>query len=250
MKRYLIVRLAVALLCAITPALYHTMFFSIAAFALVGLISLGVAIPQLQLFGDFICRGSTSKKQVALTFDDGPDTRSTPRLLDLLLDEKVQVVFFGVGKYVEENPSLALRIVFENHLLENNSFEHGNWTNFYSTDRLERELTQAQVAIQKATSVTPKFFRPPVGLSNPNTFRAAKKLNLKVVGWTIRSFDTVTDDPKKIVKRIVAQLKPGAIILLHDGGIPVERLLATVKSLLDELRKLDYEVVRLDKLLK
>jgi peptidoglycan/xylan/chitin deacetylase (PgdA/CDA1 family) len=73
---------------------------------------------------------------------------------------------------------------------------------------------------------------------------------LQVIGWTIRSLDTVIARPEKIVARIARGLRPGAIILLHDGNIPAEKLVTTVKSLLDTLRALGYEIVRLDELLK
>ena len=93
------------------------------------------------------------------------------------------------------------------------------------------------------------FFRPPVGLSNPNVFHAATALRLKVIGWSIRSLDTRLTDPERIVQRIERGLKPGAIILLHDGNIPAERLVVTVKLLLTKLREHGYEVVRLDRML-
>jgi peptidoglycan-N-acetylglucosamine deacetylase len=214
------------------------------------IIGLGVAIPQLRLFGNFICSGNKSKKQIALTFDDGPDPRSTPQLLDLLRDEKISAAFFCIGKHVEKNPELAARILREGHLVENHSFAHSNLINFYSPKRLREELIQAQAAIEKASGVAPKFYRPPVGLTNPGTFRVAKALGLRVIGWNVRSLDTMTANPAKIVARIERGLKPGAIVLLHDGNIPAEKLLATVKSLLDRLRALGYQVVRLDELLK
>jgi peptidoglycan/xylan/chitin deacetylase (PgdA/CDA1 family) len=214
------------------------------------LFGLGIAIPQLRLFGNFICSGGWSKKQVALTFDDGPDPRSTPQLLDLLRAEKIPAAFFCIGKHVENNPELAARILREGHLVENHSFAHSNFTNFYRHKKLKVELLRAQSAIEKATSVAPKFFRPPIGLSNPNTFRVANELKLQVIGWNIRSFDTITAKPQKIIARIRRNLWPGSIILLHDGNIPAEKLLATVKSLLDTLRGLGYQVVRLDELLK
>ena len=81
------------------------------------------------------------------------------------------------------------------------------------------------------------------------TIRVARRLGLKVIGWTARGFDTQRTDPDRIVARIVRQLRPGAIILLHDGGIPAERLVATVKALLASLHQQEYEVVRLDQLL-
>jgi peptidoglycan/xylan/chitin deacetylase (PgdA/CDA1 family) len=220
----------------------------LAAFFVV--FGLGIAIPQLRLFGNFICSGGLSKKQVALTFDDGPDPRSTPQLLDLLRAEKISAAFFCIGRHVENNPGLTARILREGHLVGNHSFAHSNYTNFYGHERLKSELLRAQSAIEKATGAAPNFFRPPVGLSNPNTFRVANELKLQVIGWNIRSFDTITAEPQTIVARIRRNLWPGSIILLHDGNIPAEKLLTTVKSLLDTLRGLGYQVVRLDELLK
>ena len=225
-------------------------WFTVVVLGFFIVMGLGVTIPQLRLFGNFICSGKWSKKQVALTFDDGPDPRSTPQLLDLLREEKIPAAFFCIGKHVEKNPELTARILREGHLVENHSFTHSNLTNFYGRSQLRTELVQAQEAIQKACGVAPKFFRPPVGLSNPNTFRVADELNLQVIGWNIRSFDTITAAPQKIVERVRRNLWPGSIILLHDGNIPAEKLLVTVKSLLDTLRGLGYQVVRLDELLK
>lgn len=250
MTRFHIVAVVAAVLAATALALHNFILLGAVVFVLFVVMGFGVAIPQLCLFGNFICRGSNLRKQVALTFDDGPDPKSTPRLIEFLRERKIPVTFFCVGKKVEANPELAAQILREGHLLENHSYTHSNFTNFYSSTRLQAELKTAQAAIEKATGKAPKFFRPPVGLSNPNTFRAAKKLNLRVIGWTIRSLDTAITDPQKIVARIIRGLQPGAIILLHDGNIPAEKLLATVKLLLDTLRRLGYEIVRLDELLK
>ncbi len=213
------------------------------------IVSLGVVWPRLSLFGPFICRGDRSRRCVALTFDDGPDARSTPALLELLREARVEAAFFAVGQRVAAERELAARIVRAGHLLENHSFAHSNLTNFFTIPRLQAELAHAQEAIQQATGVAPKWFRPPMGLSNPNVFHAARALGLKVVGWTARGFDTQVKDPERVVKRIVRQITPGAIILLHDGNIPAERLLVTVKLLLAKLHERGYEVVRLDRLL-
>jgi peptidoglycan/xylan/chitin deacetylase (PgdA/CDA1 family) len=210
---------------------------------------LGVAFPQLSLFGPFFCAGSREAKRVALTFDDGPDERSTPALLGLLGERGVQVAFFGVGKRVAAYPEISARIVREGHLLENHSYAHSNATNFFSVARLRSELNQAQEAIRQATGVTPTCFRPPMGLSNPRVFRAAREAGLKVIGWSARGLDTKVTDSSEVVSRICRRIKPGAIILLHDGNIPADRLVTTVKTLLDRLRALDYEIVRLDHLL-
>lgn len=221
---------------------------TIGAFA-VGL-GLGVAFPQLSFFGPFICRGDCSRRCVALTFDDGPDPRSTPALLDALREADVAATFFCIGNKAAAECELAARILREGHLLGNHTFNHFNTTNFFSVRRLRSELVETQTAIQSATGVAPKWFRPPMGLSNPRTFRVAQALELKVIGWSARGLDTVTGDPQKIVARIVRRLEPGAIILLHDGDIPADRLVLTVKLLLANLRERGYEAVRLDKILK
>ncbi len=213
------------------------------------IVSLGVVWPRLGLFGPYLCRGNRSRRWVALTFDDGPDARSTPALLELLREARVEAAFFAIGEKVAAEPELAVRIIREGHLLENHSFAHSNLTNFFTIPRLKAELAQAQESVRLATGQAPKFFRPPMGLSNPNVFHAARALGLKVVGWTARGFDTQFHDPERIVKRIVRRLEPGAIVLLHDGNIPAERLLVTVRLLLVKLRERGYEVVRLDMLL-
>jgi peptidoglycan/xylan/chitin deacetylase (PgdA/CDA1 family) len=213
------------------------------------LSALGVVFPQLSFFGPYICRGTKSRKQVALTFDDGPDERSTPALLQLLSEARVAAAFFCIGKRVTANPELARRIVGDGHLLENHTYSHSKATNFYSVGRLRDEIARTQDAVLKSAGVAPNLFRPPMGLSNPLVFKAARLLGLKVIGWTVRGLDTTTRDPERIVARIVRRLKPSAIILLHDGNVPPERLVATVRLLLESLRQRGYEVVRLDKIL-
>ena len=211
---------------------------------------LGVAFPTVRFFGPFICQGNRSRRRVALTFDDGPDAQSTPTLLDFLREEKLAAAFFGIGKRVTAHPEIAARIVREGHLLENHTYHHSNFTNFFPLSRLRAELAQTQASITQATGIAPRNFRPPMGLSNPRIFRAARAAGLSVVGWTARGLDTRITDPERIVKRITQRLTPGGIILLHDGNIPAERLLMTVKLLLANLRERGYEIVRLDQLIE
>jgi peptidoglycan/xylan/chitin deacetylase (PgdA/CDA1 family) len=250
LSRFHVAAIFALLLGALALAFHQFVVLAAIVFAFLIIVGLGVAFPQMSFFGKFICRGNHLKKCVALTFDDGPDARSTPQLLNVLSEAKIEAAFFCVGKKVAANPELAARIAREGHLLQNHSYAHSHFINFFSVARLRTELSQTQTAIQSATGVVPQFFRPPMGLSNPRTFRAAREFNLKVVGWTIRSLDTIFTDPKKIVARISKQLQPGAIILLHDGNIPAARLVPTVKLLLATLRERGYDVVRLDKMLE
>ena len=220
------------------------------ALAVIVLLGFGVTFPQWKMFGPFVCRGSVQRKWVALTFDDGPDPSSTPALLETLCYAGVKAAFFCVGQKVTAHPELAAQIVREGHLVENHSFGHSNGTNFFTTGRLCDELTRAQSAIEQATGERPRLFRPPMGLSNPRVFRAARALDLKVIGWTARGMDTKLREPAQIVAQLARRLRPGAILLLHDGNIPAERLVATVRNLLDKLRADGYEIVRLDRILE
>jgi len=238
---------AILIVAAVVTAKWWLLYSTLAGFLVV--MGLGVALPQLRFFGPYICRGDPVKRQVALTFDDGPDPRSTPALLKVLREHEVEAAFFAIGNKVEAEPKLANDILRDRHLLENHSYRHSNANNLYLGAKLTAEVIRAQQVIEKHTGTTPHFFRPPFGLSNPFTFRVAKALGLKVIGWDIRSLDTRITDPAKIVRRIERGLRPGAIILLHDGDIPCERLVATVKLLLARLRERGYEVVRLDRML-
>jgi len=249
MTRYHMAAMMAALLGTLALGFGHVVIFGVVVLALLILIGLGAAIPQMRFFGPFVCRGANSRRCVALTFDDGPDERSTPALLEVLREAGVQVTFFCVGHRVVMHPELAARIVREGHLLENHSYAHSKLANIYSVSRLQAELARTQAVIKQATGVAPRWFRPPIGLSNPRVFHVARLLELTVVGWTAGGLDTKLTEPDRIVARIARRLEPGAIILLHDGNIPAERLVATVKMLLDRLRALDYEVVRLDRIL-
>jgi peptidoglycan/xylan/chitin deacetylase (PgdA/CDA1 family) len=250
MTRFHMAMIAAVLSGAAAWMLGSVTLFGITIGALAVVIGLGVAFPQMSFFGLFICRGDSSRRCVALTFDDGPDARSTPALLDVLREADVAATFFCIGKNVATNRELPARILREGHLLGNHTFNHSNTTNFFTAGRLRDELIETQTAIQNTTGVAPQWFRPPMGLSNPRTFRVAQAMGLNVIGWSARGLDTLTGDPQKIVARIIRRLEPGAIILLHDGNIPADRLVMTVKLLLANLRERGYEVVRLDKILK
>ena len=211
-------------------------------------VGLGVSFPQWQLFGDNFCRATTRRKIVALTFDDGPDAESTPALLALLAERNVRATFFCIANRAARQPELVKRIVAEGHEIENHTFQHSVLTNVFSTARLREELLLAQNEIQRAAGRAPIFFRPPVGLTNPRIFRVTGELGLKVAGYTARGLDRRNDPPEKIAGRLLDKMKPGAIFLLHDAGVPRERLLAVVTLVLDKLQAADYRCVRLDEL--
>ena len=213
------------------------------------LAGLGVAFPQWQMFGHSVCQVATTRRLVALTFDDGPDPVATPALLDQLGRAGVRATFFCVGEWVARHPELARLVASEGHLIGNHSWGHSHGTNLFSVGRLREDLQRTQAEIARVTGQSPAFFRPPMGLTNPRIFRVARELNLTVIGWSARGLDQREPSPERIVGRLMRGLKPGAIFLLHDGGVPAERLRKVVELLIDKLKAQGYQPVRLDELM-
>jgi peptidoglycan/xylan/chitin deacetylase (PgdA/CDA1 family) len=209
---------------------------------------LGAAWPRLQFFGPIVCRGPVGKRQVALTFDDGPDPAVTPLLLDTLRQLQVQATFFCCGDHVLRHPDLARRIVAEGHLIANHSHRHQWWHNFRFRS-MTPEIRAAQEAIASVTGTPPRYYRPPCGLTNPRVPVAARALGLTLVGWTARGFDQFTAAPEAIVRRLIGRTGDGSIILLHDSGLPPERLLAVVTEVVATVRRSGLQFARLDHLL-
>ncbi len=169
----------------------------------------------------------TTDKKVYLTFDDGPNNPTTTTVLEVLKKHEVKALFCVIGKYCEGNDVILKKIVADGHTLANHSFSHHALFDVWSTKKVTADIASCQEIIKKyqPNSI---YFRPPYGVTNPNIARAIKKLNLQSVGWNVRSFDTSIKDVEKIKTRILSQLKPGAIILLHDR-------LDFMPQLLDEL---------------
>ncbi len=218
-------------------------------FSLAGLyVGLGACFPYLQVFGQSLCEIRTRRKVVALTFDDGPEPLNTPRLLDLLASRGVRATFFCVGQRVARHPELARRIAAEGHLVENHSYLHSSWMNLFSVERLRADLTQAQEEIARVTGRRPTFFRPPSFLTNPRVFRVVRELNLTVAAARRLGLDRQPNSAERIAARVLRGVRPGGIILLHDGGVPADRLLAVVTTIIDKLQADGYECLRLDEL--
>jgi peptidoglycan/xylan/chitin deacetylase (PgdA/CDA1 family) len=169
---------------------------------------------------------------VALTYDDGPDPESTPALLDLLREYGARASFFLIGDKARAHPEIVRRILAEGHVIGNHSQAHSLWTNFFWRGAMHREMARCQDTLKEITGDSPILYRPPFGLMNPFVEPALTELNLGLIGWSIRSLDTVRTDAAERVRR---RLKSGAIVLLHDGGIPKDRVLATSREILDEL---------------
>lgn len=193
------------------------------------------------------CKGETSEKVVALTFDDGPDPLYTSEVLDVLKEYQTPAAFFCIGSKAERYPDIVCRMQAEGHLIGNHSYTHTNTFPFFPFKRMLADVVKAQAILEEITSEKISFFRPPFGVTNPTIANVVKTLDFRVIGWSIRSFDTKGEATDKILNRILKQLAPGSVILLHDR---MPRSAELLRKLLEELKDRQYKVVRIDSLFK
>lgn len=205
----------------------------------VGLLSWGVFDIRLGYFVPTFCRlKNKQKRRVVLTFDDGP-TELTPLFLDLLNRYEAKAIFFCIGRQIAQYPQIVQRIKDEGHLIGNHTYSHIPQNCFASTAVMTQEIQQTDALLAQLGIVTP-YFRPPYGVTNPHIASAVRRTGKRVIGWDIRSLDTVIKDETRLWSRVVSKLTQGNIILMHDTS---ERTLHVLEQLLEYLKANDYQVV-------
>lgn len=197
-------------------------------------------------FMKVICGAVTTEKVVALSFDDGPLPEYTPQILDILKEAEVPAAFFCIGKNISGNEHLLKRIYEEGHVIGNHTYSHHFWFDMKLPGDMLTDMQQMDALTVGATGLHPRLFRPPYGVTNPNLARAVKAGHYLPVGWNIRSLDTVAKDEAQLLNRILQQLKPGAVILLHDTCMITAGILP---SLISAIRREGYRLERIDKML-
>lgn len=189
------------------------------------------------------CRKQTNEKIVALTFDDGPDSIQTPKVLDVLKEHHTPATFFCIGSKIEGNEAILQRMIAEGHTVGNHAYTHTWQFPLYSTKRMTADLQRCRQQLEKSTGQKASWFRPPFGVTNPTIARVVRKLGYKTIGWNIRTLDTQSLSHERIIKRIRKRLRPGSVILLHDRMPQSEVLL---KHILNELETKQYRIVGLE----
>jgi peptidoglycan-N-acetylglucosamine deacetylase len=189
--------------------------------------------------------------QVALTLDDGPNPNVTPQVLDMLDSFNAKASFFCPGETVEAYPQLAREIIRRGHTIENHSYGHKHHFSLMGMGTLRREIEKSQEVITRITGYQPVYFRAPVGLRSPLLDPVLQSLNLKLVSWTRRGFDTISRNPAAVLARLERNLSAGDILLLHDGnsatmpdGQPI--VLEVLPKLLAALQRAGLQVVALN----
>ena len=202
-------------------------------------------------FGSQVGHGPRDRREVALTFDDGPNDSATLAIASILEARGTTGTFFVVGRAVQARPETARRLVERGHLLGNHSFRHDakGWL-----DPRYPELMRTQRAIKAATGTCPAFYRAPHGQHTPLLARVVHAHGLIMIGWDASAGDWATKSPGVVARRILRKVRPGSIIDLHDGldGNPKADRSVLVRALpliLDGLEQRHLVPVRLDALL-
>ena len=211
----------------------------------------GANSPSAGWFGSLVDHGSGHRREVALTFDDGPNITYTPAVRAILDRYGVKGTFFTVGKALDARPDISRALLDAGHLLGNHSYLHDElrWL-----DPRYPELERTQRAFRRDLGVCPSFFRPPHGQHNPFMARVVQRHRMTMVTWDVSAGDFATHDAGLVARRVLDRVRPGAIIDLHDGidgDLTADRSVLTraLPMILDGLRARGLRPVRLDVLL-
>lgn len=222
----------------------------VALFALGVFLLIMAVLPYGNFYGTVQNNLHTNKKVVALTFDDGPYPPYTQELLQVLDAEDVKATFFMVGANAAKYPELVRQVVQKGHVIGVHTMHH---IDLLKLDRLQKEqqIAAGKMVLQEITGVSPEFFRPPHGFRDWQVLSIAGQQGLKTINWSILSKDWLNPPPEEIAARTLKQVKPGSIILLHDGDSPYNQLprantVQAVRIIIKELKKQGYEFVTID----
>lgn len=212
----------------------------------ISLLVMGSASIRFNFYLKSLKRAAVPGKVVGLTFDDGPDEKITPKILELLDLYNIKAGFFCVGSKIEESPEIVKTVFNKGHIIGNHSYSHSKIFDLRSTKNMIIEIERTNELIKKTIGKKPTLFRPPFGVTNPLLAKAIKKTGVISLGWSLRSWDT-NGKINKVVNRLKRKVHSGDIILFHDNR---ENTVEILSRFLPYLVENGYQVVPLDKLLK
>ncbi|MEA2570073.1 MAG: peptidoglycan-N-acetylglucosamine deacetylase [Acidobacteriota bacterium] len=196
--------------------------------------------PNVQWFGPVVTGFETGANEVWLTIDDGP-TEDTTAILDALESRGAKATFFVKGTLVREHEELVREIVSRGHTVANHSDTHpaGRWWCLPPAG-LATEIDGCAASLTAVVPGPQRWFRAPVGMKNPGVHPALARRGLRLIGWSVRSFDAVRDEFDKVMHRIQRDTQPGGIIVMHQGR---EWSARTIAAAVDQLQARGYSFV-------
>jgi peptidoglycan/xylan/chitin deacetylase (PgdA/CDA1 family) len=208
--------------------------------------------PTGQWYGRTFAAGQHASKQLALTYDDGPNDPHTLNLLEVLARHNVRATFFMIGRYVSQRPDIARAVAQAGHVIGNHTFHHPLLI-FKSVEETRRQLIACRQALSDAIGQHSNLFRPPFGGRRPATLRVARELGLQTMMWNVTGYDWNAPPAKIIEEKVARQVRGGDVILLHDGGHRAmgsdraQTVIATA-NLIRRYRDLGYEFATAEEL--
>lgn len=189
------------------------------AAAVAGLVSAGYQsmAPTGQWYGRTFTGAARGSRQIALTYDDGPNDPHTLRLLDVLAKHSVRATFFMVGRYVRQRPEIARAVADAGHVIGNHTFTHPLLT-FKRAAEVRQELSSCRVALTDCIGEHSNLFRPPFGGRRPAALRIVREMGLEPVMWNVTGYDWNVPPAAAIEEKVSKQVRGGDVVLLHDGG--------------------------------
>ncbi len=205
----------------------------------------------VKLTSKSVFNGSKEKKQVALTFDDGPDAHFTLEILDILKENDVSATFFVLGCNAEKYPKVLKRIKDEEHDIGNHSWSHKSFKKL-SEEQIKNEIKETEKIIESVNESYLPLFRLPYGASNEKVGKMIHSLGYYDVRWSVDTEDWSGITPSEIMKRVEKQLYPGGIILMHCSGRrqSIENSVKTLPEIIKYVKGKGYEFVTISQLLE
>lgn len=191
----------------------------------------------------------TSKKLVAFTFDDGPDGKYTPKILDILKQYNVKATFYMVGTQAERFPEVIKRIKEEGHGIGNHSWSHPQMPKLSESD-MRNQIQKTDDAIAAAIGTPATTFRPPYGATNKALEAMLHERGQSVVNWSVDTRDWAGTSPRSMIQNVKDHTTPGGIVLMHSfGNKYVPNTIAALPEMITHLQQNGYEFVTVDQLL-
>jgi peptidoglycan-N-acetylglucosamine deacetylase len=208
--------------------------------------------PGFSFYLPITCRGGKGAQGVSLSFDDGPDPETTPKLLELLARHGATATFFVTGERASRHPELIRAILAGGHTIGNHSYSHSPMLAFKSRKTLRQEVSRLQELLRREFGIVALTFRPPVGIASPKLWRVLLENGMFCVNFSLRARDMGNRRIARLGERLLSKAKAGDIILLHD--IPPRRggtaqLLHEFSTLLDGLKRKGVEILPLQRLI-
>lgn len=192
--------------------------------------------------------GDQKSMRIALTFDDGPDLKYTPRILDILKEKNVKATFFVVGIQVNKYPEVVQRMEDEGHMIGNHSYSHPSFTKL-TTEQLKQEIDETDEKIQAVIGYTPEIVRPPYGAINDEVRAELESYGKQVIIWNIDPRDWDGNSVEDMLDNILTNARDGGNILLHSfGSKHVENTVKLLPTAIERLEELGYIFVTIDEL--